>query len=369
MIRLHPQPMVVRDGEARVSAVLEHPDGRLHDLWLTAPADYAPWIEAQRADALVLAVVFRAMRAGDDLRVHGRVSASLLRNLSEVVRVFAAWRPKVYAAVDVSAEEERDDPPPAARAGAVTGLSGGVDSSFTTWRHLSGRAGRWSRPLAAAVVVHGFDVPLSDKDVYERVYARQAAWIAEISGGAVPAVRVATNLRSLGPDWTDACGAGVAAVLTMFSRGAREGLIAGETTYAHLVLPDGVNPITDHLLGSHAFPIAHDGAAFERHDKLRALADAPGGLAWLRVCWEGPALDANCGRCEKCVRTILAARVAGLPLPACFERDPSEGDIRALIERLRARHPLERRDLRRVFQLARRAGIQESWVDLFPEDE
>jgi len=48
----------------------------------------------------------------------------------------------------------------------------------------------------------------------------------------------------------------------------------------------------------------------------------------LRVCFENPGSHANCCRCEKCIRTILCFRVAGLPLPPAFARDVAVRQIR-----------------------------------------
>jgi len=34
-------------------------------------------------------------------------------------------------------------------------------------------------------------------------------------------------------------------------------------------------------------------------------------MRWLRVCWQNKELAYNCGRCEKCLRTMIALHLAG----------------------------------------------------------
>jgi hypothetical protein len=92
----------------------------------------------------------------------------------------------------------------------------------------------------------------------------------------------------------------------------------------------GSTPLTDPLLGSDAFSVRHDGAAASRIEKVALVAEWPQALQNLRVCWEGPNKGRNCGRCEKCIRTILDFRVAGLALPPCFEQDVTLEQIRTV---------------------------------------
>lgn len=361
-IHLSPEPIRTGAGGVRRACTVEIPGRERKTLWFDVDEAHAPWIDSASDDAFVLACIFAAMKARCGLSIHGCVSPSLLRNLTELMRVFASWRPASYVEIDLRADEEREPNRAASpRDGAITGFSGGLDSTFTLFRHAMKLAGRWSRPLVGAVVVHGFDIPLDEASAFSRVVARCRETVTRADPG-LETIVVRTNAQAFVPDWLDACGAALVAVLSLFATHAREVLVAGETTYGHLVLPDGINPISDHLLGSDTFPVTHDGASFERPDKLRFLSSVPGALAGLRVCWEGKERDRNCGRCEKCIRTILAARVAGLPLPACFEEDATTADICRVLDRLIQRHPLELADLRRIFALARAAGITDEWV-------
>ena len=127
--------------------------------------------------------------------------------------------------------------------------------------------------------------------------------------------------------------------------------------------PDGVHfvdlaPLTDPLLSSESFRIVHDGAGFTRMEKIETIAEWPEAFAGLRVCWAGRQRDRNCGRCSKCVRTILAIRAVGLPLPPSFEQDATDRQIRGLgrLDRV------EQRTQRALLDTVAERGASGSWV-------
>lgn len=75
--------------------------------------------------------------------------------------------------------------------------------------------------------------------------------------------------------------------------------------------PHGSHPLLDPLFRSSELRIRHDGITMSRLDKTRLLADWGSALDNIRVCgpnWPGD----NCGKCEKCVRTMLALLAAGV---------------------------------------------------------
>ena len=130
---------------------------------------------------------------------------------------------------------------------------------------------------------------------------------------------VATNVHDLGQDWELMHGLALAATLQLYSPEFGVGLIGSSAPYFRIHLPWGSNPVTDPLMSSGTMRICHDGAALTRVAKARVVAREPELMGLLRVCWQGERLSRNCGRCEKCVRTYWALRIAGVRQPACFE--------------------------------------------------
>jgi hypothetical protein len=105
--------------------------------------------------------------------------------------------------------------------------------------------------------------------------------------------------------------------------------------------------------------IVYDPLHVTRAEKIRYLASSPLALAHLRVCWENRDGRYNCGRCEKCLRTMLSLRVAG-GLGRCATL-PARIDPLALL----ALHapPKERRYWHLVIAELRGAGVEPELVE------
>ena len=67
----------------------------------------------------------------------------------------------------------------------------------------------------------------------------------------------------------------------------------------------------DPFFSSSVLAIDHIGVELWRADKLRAIAHEDIVRRHLRVCWENRSAEANCCRCEKCVRTMLILTTCG----------------------------------------------------------
>jgi len=173
----------------------------------------------------------------------------------------------------------------------------------------------------------------------------------------VELIPIATNFRNVNQYWQDCHGAAVASCLMLLQGGYRTGLIASSRPYQALI-PWGSNPVTDPLLSSDNFQIIHDGTAFNRTQKIEQVAKWSEALAGLRVCWQGPHKARNCGRCEKCIRTILDFRVLGLSLPDCFEQDVTEQQILQLkgLKQSSLYH------FELILEVAKANNLSDSWV-------
>jgi hypothetical protein len=115
------------------------------------------------------------------------------------------------------------------------------------------------------------------------------------------------------------------------------------------------------MLGSNVFTIVHDGAGFDRVQKLAALAGWAEALDELRVCVDDPEdRGRNCGRCNKCVLTRLTFRVLELE-PRCFDRLPSDRDVLAWIPNMPS-HPFYVHEARALLAEADARGIAEPWT-------
>lgn len=291
--------------------------GRSHSLWFEGPADVLRHVTM---DAFLIGCLPTAMTLGTPMVIDGDLSPRLLRNLPTTQAVFSKWYPELRP---VQIDARSSSPRPAANgAGTAVFFSGGVDSLYSTYKNLA--------DITALVLVHGFDMPLENFALRERVSSRlQTA----ATGLGRDLIEISTNIRSLTDQhvsWARAqFGPALAAVAVMLGSRVDRVLVPSSESYAHLE-PCGSHPLLDPLWSTEAVEIVHDGAEASRNEKVEYLARMPGALAHLRVCWKNPDNRYNCGRCEKCLRTMLnLLTVDALDLAPVFD---AELDARALEE-------------------------------------
>lgn len=304
-------PRTVSIGErTTISSSIRLPDGEF-EMFFRGPAGV---LAAHTADAFVAAMLTTAMQRGEALIVDGTVSGALLENLRSIQEIFCCWRPsfsmvEVRAAVAAPVSDGR---PPS---GAAAFFSGGVDSFHTVTRHRE--------EISALVLVHGFDMPLEQVALRARV-SESLGRSAHRLG--LPFVEVETNSRELTDRYVswlhEQFGPALCSVGALLSRVASRVLIPSSSTYDYLE-PFASHPILDHLWSTDRVRMIHDGAAFNRARKVAELADHAVAMDSLRVCWRNPDGAYNCGRCEKCLRTIANLLACGA-LSRCATFDAAD---------------------------------------------
>ena len=254
---------------------------------------------SEDADRLIPALLPLAMRAGTTLELPAPVSAQLLRTTGEVQAVFRLWREELSVVpVEGSTEERR----PGSGAGVGTFFSGGVDSFFTLLRH--------EHEITHLIFVLGFDIP-PERQALEEQALDTARTVAAELGKELIAVR--TNLRQVAAaqlDWDLYHGPSLAAVGLSFQGTLRKLFVPGSYNYGNL-FPWGSHPLVDPLWSTESLEVVHDSADTRRTEKVAALADSELAMRRLRVCWEMPHGEYNCGRCEKCLRTVITLEALG----------------------------------------------------------
>lgn len=343
------------NGSITINVVLENTQHARTTLWYRVPVEHKTAITPS-SDPFVVGALFLAMRQATDLVVHGQVSPSLLRNLEEFQAAWVSWKPERYTKINILADTEQESSPAPANE-AVVAFSGGVDSCFTAWRHSQGLCGRQQRNLHAGVMVHGFDIPLNQTDVFNRAKLKAQKMLASLGVQLLP---IATNFRDLGDNWEDCHAAGAASCLMLLQQKYSVGLYGSTEPYKKLLIPWGSNPITDPMLASDSFQFIHDGAAYTRTQKIQVISDWPEANKYLRVCWQGQDKDKNCGQCEKCVRTILNFRVIGLSAPECFENDVSDAQISEITHL----NLTQIGEFEQIIDAAKTANNTDSWVSV-----
>jgi hypothetical protein len=304
-------------------------------------------------DFALVAALFAAMREGCPVHVDGPVTETLLRNLEEFQEAWSLWRPG-FRRVAITAGQMVSVQEPAARRG-VFAVSGGVDGTFALLRHHGGHAGLRTVSPVCAMVVHGFDIPLRERDAFEHAHRGISDGTSALG---IPLATVRTNWREvLSRQWTMEYHLALAACLFQFRGLANVGVSGACEDYGHLVLPWGSNPVTDPLLAGGGFNFHSEGGGFTRTERVRLICDYPEVAAKLRVCWQGPLTGANCGRCEKCVRTKLNF-MANRRDPLCFDGKATHAQILGIASQNR----LQLSFLQEIRDGARRNGVTDPWL-------
>lgn len=219
--------------------------------------------------------------------------------------------------------------PGALRTGAF--LSGGVDS-LTTLRlnRLAFPLGH-PRSIQDCLVVQGFDIDVEDAGGFEFAVSSLAEVAADTNVTLIP---VRSNVRDLDRNnvfWMrESHASALAAVAHAFSNRFRSVSIASTFNLRRLPALYGSHPLLDPCYGSSALRIIHDGVRYSRLDKVRIVAGWDVGLRNLRVCTRRnhPGL-LNCGRCEKCTRTMLELMVLD-KLDRCPAFEANDVEVRAI---------------------------------------
>ena len=264
--------------------------------------DQGIWIESEvsLADTSHWTVPLRLVKAvaeGEAADL-GSVPPLLASNLETIRDVYAAWLGGHQ--VPLNFELSADTAP--AACGVSLFFSGGVDSFYSLIKHRD--------EVENLVLVHGFDISLADTKTFAMAETRAREAARHFCKRLIVA---RTNVRldrpSIPGGWGMHHGAPLAAVAHALAPNHGKIYIAPSYSYADLH-PWGSHPLLDPLWSTEAVKVVHDGGE-TRQDKLRVLVEYSEVLSRLRVCWQNTG-DYNCGRCEKCVRTMLGLLALGV---------------------------------------------------------
>jgi hypothetical protein len=260
------------------------------------------------ADPFIAALLLPSMRLGETLTVNAPASPRLLRALPKIMAYYHHWDPKFKIIEVRTSKERRQESDSISKANALF-FSGGVDSFYALTR-LTGQTAEENR-LSHLIFVHGFDIRLNNTVLFDRSYAAVRD-IASYYGKEL--VLVSTNVREITDkyvDWTSCCGGAMASVALSFNGFFGRVYIASDLGPDERKMPVGIHPDLDPLWSTQTTNLIHYCYGISRVEKVKDLANNPMAQKHLRVCWENRNGAYNCGKCSKCVRTMLALYIAG----------------------------------------------------------
>lgn len=289
-------PVLTRDGDHAVLSAPVRAAGTEMRVWFRVPASAAA---AVSAGPFLAACLIPAMALGQPMEIEGPVSAKLLRATDSIQNIFRNWFPELTRIPISAAVVEPKSRQRGGRVGCF--FSGGVDSLYTFFKH--------EQEIATLVYVHGFDVKLDDHALRKKVTDALQAFSAQ-TGKQI--IEVETNLRELTDPygaWGEKVhGAALGSVALLLDQVLERMFVPSTNSFAEL-FPWGSHPLVDPLWSSEAIEIVHDGCEASRFEKVAAIANDARALSTLRVCWENRDGAYNCGRCEKCLRTMVSLEI------------------------------------------------------------
>lgn len=307
---------------ARATVVWEDCDRPAQQIYFGVPPEFGEFL-ACNAHAFILGSFLPAAYAGERrIAMNQAICPCLEEGLITALGQFRQWdgppaqMPRIEAegpSIPVSPHKER---------GVGCLLSGGIDSLAML------RANRLMYPanhpnyIEHCIVVYGFDMGTGDAWTrHLEALERTVDCLSEVAQDAkAKLIPVYTNVKSLNDDlnfWMFRFhGAVLAAVAHALAPILRSACIAGTFDTKHLT-PGGSHPLIDPNYTSADLRIEHVGIRYSRFAKTQMVAEWETALNNIRVCTQiYSALKAsshamNCGKCEKCIRTMTALVALG----------------------------------------------------------
>lgn len=284
------------DGVSRVSALV---DGV--PLWFeSSDAELYPSPEGFGSVLLV-----SAMSHGRDIVFEDPLCPVWLENTRKLMDYFSKWRN--WKPIKIEAQSSTRQPFGRLTGKRVLCFSGGVDSFYSLLTYPAS--------INTLIMVHGYDIYLNDDTGGRTAYNHVRDVAAAMS---IDVALIRTNYREhpvAGRKYRYAYGGALSGIGHLVNN-TGELIISSGFRYDSAET-DGSHWQTDPLWSSETMKVIHYGAQLTRDEKTRVIATNPLVRKHLRICQQNLygkfeiSEFLNCGRCQKCVRTLLVLQQAG----------------------------------------------------------
>lgn len=306
-------------GEGRKAAatvVWEDTDRPEKEIFIETPQNYAADLRAD-PHAFLVGCLIPALHFGERrIAVEGEICPGLMDGLTSVMALMRIWSEGKMAplVIEPGKISEKTGSGKKNRAGML--YSGGIDSIATLRANMLRYPKNHPGAVKDCFFIHGFDIGgVVARGMKYYVFERALAAMENVTTAAgVNTIPVYTNIRHLCDDrdlWLNRFfGAVLAAVAHAFSSRVDLFYIASSYDLENLA-PCGSHPLLDPWYSSFNMSVMHKDAHLKRIDKLRMVADWEPGFQNFRVCLANVEDRLNCGKCEKCVRTMTGLAAIG----------------------------------------------------------
>jgi len=261
---------------------------------------------------IVSNIITVAWAVGADIYVE-ELDKTYLDSLSKIKPVFKEWYPQFSFSTNIYVENIVSNQ--FNRGGYGLLFSGGVDSLTSFIRHKDKHPDLFT--------VWGADIPVHENDFWEKVRNRISLF-SNTEGVNIHFIK--TNMQQLLNQsllareyklegWWGPISHGLT-LLSLFAPLTTKGIGAMFIASPERGVCDATNLLIDNNISWADVRAVVDGYELSRHEKIRYIIEHPEYLSYLRVCYSSHS-DYNCGRCEKCLRTITALVLEGVNPKNC----------------------------------------------------
>lgn len=305
-----------QDKVFRTSATVKWEDSDRLDQIIYFETDY-PTIQTLQPDAFLVAACMPAMHYGERrIALQHNVCPELKSNLDVAMHIVQHWYPKrQYVIPTIDAKTKSTDR--VSVENTAWFCSGGIDS-WTSF-YLNRQRYEPTHPcyIKHGIFIYGFDFgkhqDLDERDGWNLLRGHLDTMLHQRQASLIG---VRTNIRQAFDEpffWRDVfSGAALAAIAHFLGEKISLAAIASGPSLAELG-PWAQHPLLDPHYSSYTTRIEHNGVHLSRLDKVKLLSPELNSLDVLKVCNTVERIDGkmlNCGRCEKCIRTMLELLVA-----------------------------------------------------------
>ena len=341
------------DSRARIAATVRWEDCERpsHDVYFETEAHFADFSFCN-PDAFLLACAIPAMHYGERrVMVEGGICPGLRDGVATALGWLRLWFSPGSEPLRIEGPTRAEGPPPRRPDRAGLMFSGGIDSfSMLRLNRLNYPAAHpWS--MKDGLVVFGLE--LDDP----RAFSYVVKSLSEAADAAnITLIPVVTNLylhyrdedtRNHFAFWYNKfMGAGLAAVGHALVE--RLSILSISADYdIPNQRPHGSHPLLDPNYSSAGLRVRHENLTLSRFQRTKLVGAWDVALQHLRVCNQYKSYrpgSLNCGRCEKCVRTMLALAALGLlhKTQAFSHDDITEDLVHSTVKLKHSKAPLYR---------------------------
>lgn len=339
------------DQVVRVSAMVKWEDVDRPDkeIFIQTEERFAPDFTCN-PHSFLLGCVAPAMRFGERrIRLRADIDPGLKEGLRTVMALFSLWSGGAYQPLSIEAPTSATAPRHERSRRAGLFLSGGIDSLAALRLNRTTYPASHPGAVKDCLLIHGFDIGgVVARGMKYHVFQRAMESMAPVAADAgVEMILVYTNIRHLCDErelWLNYFfGSVLAAAGHALTPRLNLLYIAASYDLPNLV-PCASHPLLDPNFSSSDMPVRHTGAHLSRLDKLRIIAGWDPALQNMRVCLANVPDELNCGKCEKCVRTMLGLEAIGaLSKTRAFAQDQvTPGHLDGFSITIRHREPFYR---------------------------